>query len=493
MTGSFIYLQIKRTTRSSFWQKNLILNIIIGIFLLFMLAELFAVGLFLEQILIKTGKGVPPEQVLNKALIYYFLVTFMLRFFIQELPTMEITPLLHLPVKKRHLSLFLNYRSLLSFFNFLPFLLFLPFAVHYLPVHFTAFRAFTWFAALFFFEMSSNFLLIRVKRKSVVTPSVVLIILGIALILGLVEKFGIFSLSVISGWYFGRVLQQPIWVLLPLVTAGFFFWESFRYIKSHSYLEDLSRKRGRSEKLSSHLEGLENRGKIGALILKEVRLLLRNKRSKQMIFFALPVLLLYGMFFYPDPKNLSHNIVLDFVGIFVSGGFLIAYGQYILAWESRHFDFILTANIKTDEFFRAKYYLMTIPTVLLFILTIPYVYFGTKILAVNITMLFYNVGVNAPLLLFLASFNRKRMELDRGQMMNYQGVGINNFINIIPLLLVPVLLDLLFTALFGHTASLWIILGIGLSGIVFHRQLIDMAASFYRKNRYKIADGYRSS
>jgi len=493
MTGNFLYLQIKRIRRSSFWQKNLAINIIIGIGLFFILMELLAVGLFMEQILIKTGKGVSPEQLLNKGLIYYFLLTFMMRFFIQDLPTMEISPLLHLPVKKSQISLFLNYRSLLSFFNFLPFLLFLPFAVHYLPAHFTAFRAFAWFAALFFFEISSNFLLIRVKRKSTVTPSIVLIIFGIALILGLIEKFHIFSLTIISGWYFGHVLLQPAWILVPLATAGFFFWENFRYTKSHSYLEDLGRKKHRTEKLSSHLEGLENRGKIGALILKEVRLLLRNKRSKQMIFLALPIFLFYGLFFYTDTKNLSHNFLLDFVGIFVSGGFLIAYGQYILAWESRHFDFVLTANIKTNEFFRAKYYLMTIPTLLLFFLTIPYVYFGAKILAINTVMLFFNLGINAPLLLFLASFNRKRMELDRGQMMNYQGVGINNFINIIPLILVPVLLDLLFTGLFGHTSSLWIIAILGAAGIFFHRQLIQMAAKFFVKNRYKIAEGYRSS
>ncbi len=493
MIGNFVYLQKKRIMRSSFWQKNLAINIIIGIGLFFILLEILAVGLFLEQILIKVGKGISPEQMLNKGLIYYFLVTFMMRFFIQDLPTMEISPLLHLPIKKSRISLYLNYRSLFSFFNFLPFLLFLPFAIRYLPAHFTAFTVFAWFEALFFFEMSSNFLLIRVKRKSTVTPSVTLIILGIALILGLLEKYGIFSLSVISGWYFGRVLQQPVWALLPLVTAVFFFWVNFRYTKSHSYLEDIGKKKKRTERLTSHLEGLENRGRIGALILKEVRLLVRNKRSKQMIFFGLPIMLLYGLFFYPNSKNLNHNVLLDFVGIFISGGFLIAYGQYILAWESSHFDFIQTANIKTSEFFRAKYYLMTIPTLLLFLLTVPYVYFGIKVLTTNFVMLSYNLGVNAPLLLFLASFNRKRMDLDRGQMMNYQGVGINNFINIIPLLLVPVLLELLFTALFGHTVSLWIILGIGLTGIAFHRQLIDMATSFYRKNRYKIAEGYRSS
>jgi len=493
MQNNFLYLQRKRMFRSSFWQKNLVLNIVIGIFLLLMLTEILFIGLFLEQILLKSGNNVTPEIALNQWLIYYFLIVFMIRFFIQELPTMEISPLLHLPVDRRRISLFLNYRSLLSFFNFLPFLLFLPFAIQYLPAHYSAFTAFSWFLALFFFEMSSNFLLIRIKRKSTVTPSIILILIAIAIVVLLLGKYDVFSLSVISGWYFGSLLLQPVWVIFPIATAGFFFWENFRYTRNHLYLENLTKKAKPTENLSSHLAGLENRGKIGALILQEVKLLLRNKRSKQMLMFSIPLLLLYGLFFYPDAKNLTRFIILDFVGVFISGGFLIAYGQYILAWESCHFDFILASNIQTEEFFRAKYYLMTIPTFLLFLLTIPYVYFGINILFINFVFLFYNLGVNAPLLLFMASFNRKRMELDRGQMMNHQGIGINNFLNIIPILLFPILLSLLLNAFFSNTVSLWIIFGIGIMGIILHRQFINLAASFFKKNRYKIASGYRNT
>ncbi len=115
MTNLFLYLQQKRMVRSSFWQKNLILNIVIGFFLLILLTEVLAAGIFLEQILTKSGNGIPPETLLDKGIIYYFLIVFMLRFFIQDLPTMEVTPLLHLPLRKNRISLFLNYRSLFSF------------------------------------------------------------------------------------------------------------------------------------------------------------------------------------------------------------------------------------------------------------------------------------------------------------------------------------------------------------------------------------------
>ena len=480
-------------TRSSFWQKNLVLNIVVGIFLILVLLEVLAVGIFLEKILEKTGRGESPVELLNKGLAFYYLVVFMLRFFIQDLPTMEITPLLVLPVKRKKISLFLNYRSLLSFFNFLPFFLFLPFAATYLPSHYSGQTAFVWFAAVFLFELSSNFLVIRLKRQTTVKPVTMLLFFAAVLVVGALQKFHIFSFSVVSSWYFGRLLQQPLWLLLPAALLALFFFESYRYIKSHSYLEDFTAKKKHAEYLSSRFEGLENRGRIGAMILKEVRLLLRNKRSKQMVFFTLPLGLLYGLIFYPSKVNLSMPLLMAFVGVFITGVFLITYGQYTLAWESRHFDFILTSNIRAEEFFRAKYFLMVIPTVVLWVVTIPYVYFGTKILIINTVMALYNIGINAPYLLFMASYNRKRMELDRGQMMNYQGVGLNNFINVIPLLLGPVLLFWLFQALFGFAGALAAMALLSLTGLLLHRTLIAMASRFFLKNRYKIAEGYRSS
>lgn len=493
MNYQFTSLQIKRITRSSFWQKSVITNIFIGLLLILLLLELLGLGIFLPKILEKSSKGVSPEILLNQGLIYYFLITFMIRFFIQELPTMEVTPMLHLPIKKSRISSYLNFRTLLSFFNFLPLFLFLPFAITYMGAHFSAITAITWFLGIYFFEFTSNFLLVRIKRKSSVTPSIVLILLALAATIGILNHYNLLPLKEISGWYFGELIMQPLWILLPLATMGLAFWENHRYTLDHLYLENLIKKKKRAEKLSSSLSGLEKRGKTGAMILNEIRLLLRNKRSKQMLMISLPLSLLYGLFFYPQPKYMDHIGLMVFVATFISGGFLIIYGQYILAWESTQFDFVLASNIKSEEYFKAKYYLMTIPTTLLFILTIPYVYFGMNILELNFVFLIYNLGVNAPMLLFSASFNRKRLELDQGQMMNYQGVGINNFLIIIPLMGGPALLFALLDALAGKNIALLIILGMGILGLILHQQLIKWAAAFFRNHRYKIADGYRNS
>lgn len=492
MTNIFIFLQQKRMFRSKLWQRNLGVNIFLGILLALLFLELLGIGFYLATILSKSGIKRPPDIAVAQGLIYYYIATFVMRFFIQNLPTLEVAPLLHLPVKKRKISLFLNFRSLLSFFNFIPFFLILPFAVTFMGVKFGAGLTLIWFLAVLFFELTSNFLLIWFKRNFSVKPGIIGIFVAILALLYVLEKFHIFSLSIISKTYFEGLLKHPIWVLLPVLTTLIFFFINYRLHMKHLYLEDLGKKKKHAETITSRFNRLESFGITGSLMLNEIRLLFRNKRSRSIIFLT-PLLLLYGLLFYPKGVNPLNSFTLVLVGILVTGAFMIPYGQYILAWESRQFDFILSSNVSTEEYFRAKYYILVFPTTVLLILSIPYVYFGIHILWVNVAMFFYNVGFNALLLLFLASFNRKRLELERGQMMNYQGVGINNFLNAIPLIALPWIFYIVFKALFNDSTALWLIFTIGMLGLLFHNYFIRLAVKFFNKNRFKIADGFRQS
>lgn len=490
MTNIFIFLQQKRMFRSKLWQRSLGINIFMGFLLGLLLLELLGIGFYLVTIFNKSGVKVAPDIAVAGYLIYYYILTFVMRFFIQELPTLEVAPLLHLPMKKRKISLFLNFRSLLSFFNFIPFFLMLPFAITYMGVKFGAGLAVIWFLAVLFFELTSNFILIWFKRNYTVKPGIIGIFVLILASLYVLNRFHIFSLSVISKAYFEGLMKHPLWVLLPVITTLIFFFINFRLHMNHLYLEDLGKKKKHAETITSRFNRLESFGITGNLMLNEIRLLFRNKRSKSMIFLT-PILILYGLFFYPKGMNPLNSFTLTLVGILVTGAFMIPYGQYILAWESRQFDFILSSNVSTEEYFRAKFYLLVLPTSVILLLCIPYVYFGIHILWVNVVMFFYNVGINALLLLFLASFNRKRMELDKGQMMNYQGIGINNFLNILPLILGPWLLFILFKSIFNESTALWLILAMGALGLLFHNYFIRLAVKFFNKNRYKIADGFR--
>jgi len=486
----FIQHQWKQSTRSSIWQKNVALNIVIGFFMLIMMLYVLLLGVMLDRVLEDVVKDANADITLSKIIIYYFLFTFLMRFFLQSLPAMEIIPYLHLRIKRSTIAWFMQFKSLTSFFNFIPFLLFLPFALGYMTEEFSGFQAFIWFSAVFLFELTSNFKLIYFKRKFTLNPKLILLLIGaIGLIIAL-DKFDLFSISNISLWYFTQLNANWMWVLLPLISTSFFIFWNLSMIQKNSYLDDLSPKKTEGENLSSKLNLLQNFGKTGELVLGEIKLILRNKRSKSVVF-LIPFFLLYGLFFYPQDVYNDKMGFLVFVGIFVTGGFLIAYGQYLMAWESSHFDFILSSNIGIQDYFKAKYFLLVIPTIILYFFTIPYMYFGMKIFWVNFAALFYNLGVNAPLLLYTASFNKKRMDLSKGAMMNYQGVGANNFILVLPLLAVPGLIFWPVSVFFGHTPAVLTLGGLGVLGLIFNQSLIKLAVNNFKKKRYQIAEGYR--
>lgn len=483
---------MKKARRSSIWQKNLAFNIFIGFFLFILIMEFLLLGIFLDNILLEIDPDGAPEILVEQGLIYYFLVFFFLRFYMQTLPTFDIGQFLHLPVKRSKIAIFMQFRSLTSFFNFIPLIILLPFAIKYMSSEYDGLTAFIWFSAIFLFELTSNFLLLWIKRKSNKNGRVFIGLLVFFAAVIALEQFHVFSLSIITETYFESLQEQFALILIPIATLGIAFYLSYVYILKHSYLEDLPSRGDKSENISSHFNKLESFGKLGSLILNEIKLLLRNKRSKT-ILYMVPFFLLYGLFFYPNEIYRNSYGWLVFVGIFVTGGFMMAYGQYTLSWESRHFDFIQSNNISRVDFFTAKYFLITMPTVAMYFISIPYIFFGKEILLINTMALFYNLGINAPLLLFTASFNRKRMELTKGGAMNYQGVGINNFITIIPLLAIPAILFNVLNAVSTLEIALISFTGVGILGMIFHRYLIRSAVKFFEKNRYKISEGFRQN
>lgn len=486
----FIIHQWKSAQRSSVWQKNLAVNILVGFLMFIMLVYVVLIGVLLDKILLDLVSDKDPENVLSGALIYYFIIIFIVRFFLQSVPAMQAIPYLHLPVKRSSISHFLVLKSLTSLFNWTPVLLFLPFALKWLPSFYSVSGSISWFLGILLFEWASNFKLIWLKRKNTANPKIAWVLLGSVATLFAVEQLDFFSLSSISEWFFMGLLTQPALLLLPISALIFWYWYNIHYIKKVIYTEELAPNQKGSYDLSGKFNQLQNFGVIGELVLKEVKLLFRNKRSRTVLF-LIPVFLLYGLFFYPQDIYMKKTGMLVFVGIFVTGGFLIAYGQYIMAWESSHFDFILSSNISITDFFRAKYYLLVIPTIILYFFTIPYVYFGEEIFWLNLAALFYNLGINAPLLLYTASYNKKRMDLSKGAMMNYQGVGINNFILALPLLVMPILIFWPVNLLFGYMTAVITLAMLGMIGILAHKWLISLAVKHFEEKRYGIAEGYR--
>ncbi len=121
--------QWKETVRSTIFQKNLVVNIIMGLFALYFLVIFTTLGVFTNKIIAEIYPDSDPIEVFRGFLILGFLYDLVVRFFFQELPTMTIAPYLHLPMKRSKLVNNMLIRSVFSFFNFMPLFLFVPYGL----------------------------------------------------------------------------------------------------------------------------------------------------------------------------------------------------------------------------------------------------------------------------------------------------------------------------------------------------------------------------
>lgn len=121
--------QWKSFWRSSSSGKGLAIRIFIGLILIYLFSAAIVVGLHLKEIIEKLDPSSDAIRVFCGFLLYYFIIDFIARFMLQDLPTLTIKHYLIQPIRRRELVGFLNIRSLLSFFNLLPVLLFFPFVL----------------------------------------------------------------------------------------------------------------------------------------------------------------------------------------------------------------------------------------------------------------------------------------------------------------------------------------------------------------------------
>ena len=492
MVINFIKLRIRETTRSSVWNKNLVVNIIFALLMLYLMVCFLVVGFFLDRMLLESFPGSDPVELFNRVLLYYFGVELLVRFFMQQTPAMSITPFLHLPLRRSSLMHFLLARSIVNPLNYISFLIFIPFAVRAVSAIYLG-AAGWWLLALFLLVIFVIYINVYIKRQMVVKPAVSLGC-GLAFVaLIVLDVTGIFSLSTISSSLFDAVLMQPLWILIPIALATGAYLLNYRFLMKHSYPEEIDRTSSKKKQVAAQTLGFMSRfGQIGELIGLELKLILRHKRTKSVLYMML-LFLLYGLIFYTNPMYKNSMGWLVFVGIFVTGGMMLAYGNYIVAWEGRFFDGILTRKGSMMDYFRAKYYLLVSFCVVSYVLTTPYVFFGMNILWIQTACFLFNIGISAPMMLWFAQYSRKRIELSQGSAFNWQGTGASHFIVMLPAMLLPVLIVVIFkwVGLVDWGAGVLALLGV--IGILFHKWMIQVLCQRYLQTKYAQAEGFRGN
>ncbi len=466
------------------------MRIVMGILILYLLLNVLFVAFFMDKILMKTFPDQDILQTFNSFIIYYFLMDLIMRFQLQELPTLSIRPYLHLPISKNQIVNYLSITSLATAFNLTPFLLTIPFLVKVLiPQH--GLGAFWgYMGCILGLTLFNHFFSLWLKRKVNLNAFWMLGFFGLLLIIWALEfYFNLISLSNISKDLFNTIISEPYVCVIAILLAVVMFMINHSYLKSNLYLDELQTSKS-SVKSSTEIPYLDRFGVVGDLAANELKLILRNKRPRSVLMMCI-MFMFYGLIFYNNPKYDGYGHIV-FCGMFMTGIFIINYGQFMFSWQSAHFDGILSSRVQPEDFFKSKFLLFDVFSTFCFLLTIPYVYFGWKVLIVHFVMYVWNLGVNTILVLYFANQNYKRIDLTKGGSFNWEGVGASQWILSIPLMITPFLIYLPLSYFDYPEVGLAAIAIIGIISIFSREFWLRKLVSIFRSKRYAIAEGFRN-
>ena len=453
--------------------------------MLYLLGSLAMMGGFLYLILRKLVPEEGPMWVLSQYLIFWVLAELLVRYFMQKLPVMDIKPLLINNIKKEKIVNYILGRSAFSGFNLLSLVCFFPFSIVLIANGYPVLNVLVWLIGIICLGLTLNYINFIINKND----KILALIVGIAAIFYGLHYFDVLPLTAFFGPIFHGLYAYPVTVFIPIVLLVFIYYINFRYLKKVLYLDNALKVKSKAVE-TKDLGWTRQFGDMAPFLQLDLKLIWRNKRTKAQVFISL-LFVFYGLIFYTQEVYAEMVFMHVFLGIFMTGIFLSNFGQFIPAWDSAYYSMMMSQNIPLRKYLESKALLITVSVVVMFLLTIPYVYFGWNILLVNIACAIYNLGVNIPVILFFGSFNKKRIELDQSPFGNMQGTSATQFLIMLPVLVAPMAIFSILDLLVGLNVAAAIVILLGVIGLVFRNRLLDVVTEQYSKKKYGMIAGFK--
>jgi len=491
MVATLLSHSWKKLRRSVSFTKELATSIFLGLFSLMMVGYTVALGVALEKIITNGLKQTDSFQFLNGLLIYYFGFEFMMRYFMQNMPVMDVQPYLHLPMKRSGIVHYLLIKSLVHVLNGFVLLLFAPFAFTVVAQQFGSLAGWSWLITLCLFSLCIHYIVLLFKKGFDDTLAGFLVLVGVLGLLAASDYYGWFSFSELTAPLFASAVHTVYFPAAILLVLLILYFLNFQFFLKSMYSDELVFHKTNAQSNNQDFAFLQNFGSIGEWINLEVKLILRNKRPRTILYFS-AFFLLYGLIFYTqDTYTEKMPSFLLFVGIFITGIFMMNYGQILFSWQGGHFDFTLTRPISMRQVVESKYWLLSSVTVLCFLLSIPYVYFGWRIIFIHAAMTLFNLGINIFIVMNIAMWEPKKIDLKKGGSFNYEGVGAAQWVMSIPIMAAPYVIYLPFNFAGHPNLGILAVGAVGLLGIILRPYLLKLTTRRLEERRYTMAAGFR--
>jgi hypothetical protein len=305
--------QFKQTIRHRSWEKQVATNIFLGLLFALIIMNIMALGFAIDDILETFYPDKDPVSQFTSFILYYVFIDFILRLMIQEVPALSIKPYLIFPIKKSRLMHFLLSKSLWSFFPIIPLLLVIPFAIKILPDHYAPLNIVFWSIGLFVFFNAISYFALYLKRKIHFNPGIIAIVIVCFIIIILLERDQLISISSISAKLFSTPLEAPIFNCVGVAVFILAYFINYQYLRNHTYAEEFLAKQ-RARKTQTTYGYLAKMGTFGELVALELKLIFRNRRIRSTVFLSIWMVALawpFYKYYYPNtleksPKDLNY-------------------------------------------------------------------------------------------------------------------------------------------------------------------------------------------
>lgn len=485
MYWRLLQLEFKNFIRNPQFGANLGMKILM-FFGMAYFSALFVAMPFLLYFFAKKKLLADPLLIFCKYFIYYWAFDLLIRYFIQQMPTQNIKPFLTLGITKEKLVKYTLLKILVNFFNWGNLLFLLPFAgLLIVDGGFSAIHVILFTIGIFAVFYFNNFLNILLNGKNAVVISV----FGLMAIFGTLEYFKIIELSAYSQKIFYSFYEYAGAFLIPILLSIVTAYLAYKEIYKNFYLDkglELKVAEGKTENIAF----LNKYGVIGTFINNDIRLLKRSKAAKSAVMMSI-FFLFYGLLTFT--KGYENSFMQLFTGIFVTGGFMLMFGQRVPSWDSSYYPLMMTSNVPYKEYLKGKWALIVMGIFASIILSSAYLFVSWEFYLTVFAAGLYNLGVNSYITLLAGAFNKKPIDLNSK---SKSFGGGNNFNMKIMLLMLPQMILPMgvfaiakyFFGIYPAVASLGIL---GIIGFLIRDKIFDIIVKVYKTEKYSTLDAFK--
>ncbi len=485
-----LHLQWKSYLRSAAFTSG----VITSVFYLFGMLYFIGIFTFLGNIsfeILDEEVGVEPLTFVNQYMIYGTSFWVVWRYFIQKMPVLNIKALLILPIKGNSIVHYALGRTVFSFFNISNAFFFIPFSIALVDNGYPFSQVLSWHLAIVAIVFCTNYLNILINDRNDVFYGVALILVLFAVF----QRYNIFDITTYTGPIFDSFYNDPIYALIPWLMLLLLYRSTFTHFKLRMYL-DAGLQVVKKDAQEIRLGWLNRFGRTAIFVKNDIKLILRNKRSKMTLWISL-YFFFCGLIFFTDSSGGLYNdpVWKIFAGIFVTGGFLFTFGQYVPSWDSAYYPLMMSQNIVYREYLNAKWSMITIATLFSTLMGTFYLLFGWDVYAAILTGAIYNIGINGYLVLLSGAYIKTPIDLTstKKPFGDKQAFNAKTLLLTLPKIFLPMILYFLGSLFGGEWVGYMTVAFTGILGYFLKNKVFDLIETLYKTEKYKTLKAYKQN